>query len=691
MLGAASDHLNRCILADGACRYGQAAPDDLDSAAIAILMNTFSYNFLERRQQCFLLAALVSAICCGISHRAPAAEAEMTNSPLTITERLEPARLKAVHAARSSIAQQRQATPEHGLYDDLPGIILHPGLAGQPKDAQEQWLAAAKKAGIKVLIVVYQGDPGPNAWRGMHEDVLFIPASEAAPGTWRLPEFDSNGKASPSAGLSFFSGDPGQPETMTEGIVGMEIQRWKPNANFDQTVRAKLLAEVAQFPDEVAALENDSSPESLAMWDKQAKAKHVAGLGATELPTANARKLGTTPNLEVLFRNLVTHFLVRGQTEALLREAITNGHVYVSHDWLADPAGYSFAAINNSGVYGMGDGAPLAGKTRVMAITPVPAHLKLVLNGEVVSEATGTNITYEARVPGPCRLEAWLNIDGDERPWIFSNPIYLRAPKATDSPFPRSEVSADVETHKDISYLSGTNQETSKHMLDVYAPKEKRAVPVMFFIHGGAWKSGDRTLYPPLGLRYARAGILTVIPSYRLAPRFPHPAQIDDVAAAFAWTVEHAAEFGGDTNRIFVAGHSAGGHLAALLALDASRLAPFHLSPQSIKGVMAWSGVYNLNVTEGLESIFGSDAEIRRQASPLHHVKSGGPRFMVSYCQFDYFSLPFQARQFYRALRKADVDAELFYIPDENHLSEVMLVTKPDDPLVNEALRFMQK
>ena len=61
---------------------------------------------------------------------------------------------------------------------------------------------------------------------------------------------------------------------------------------------------------------------------------------------------------------------------------------------------------------------------------------------------------------------------------------------------------------------------------------------------------------------------LGLVPSYRLAPKNPFPAQIEDVAAAFAWSMQHAAEWGGDTNRVFVGGHSAGGHLSALLALD---------------------------------------------------------------------------------------------------------------------------
>jgi len=314
----------------------------------------------------------------------------------------------------------------------------------------------------------------------------------------------------------------------------------------------------------------------------------------------------------------------------------------------------------------------------------------MFLNGEMVQEAVGTNIAFDATVPGPCRVEAWLKVDEEERPWIYSNPIYLRVAKANELRLPGMEISAEVEAHKDISYEEGPEQEASKHKLDVYVPKGKTSVPILFFIHGGAWKTGDRSYYPPLGNRYARAGILTVIPSYRLAPNYPHPAQIEDVSAAFAWTVQHAGEFGGNTNRIYVAGHSAGGHLAALLALDPSRLERYKLTPQNIRGVMAWSGVYNLSITEGLESVFGSDSEVRREASPLHHVKAGAPRFLVSYCQYDYFSLPAQARQLDRALKRAGVDSELLYVANENHLSEMIHVTSPDDPLVTAALRFIK-
>jgi len=179
------------------------------------------------------------------------------------------------------------------------------------------------------------------------------------------------------------------------------------------------------------------------------------------------------------------------------------------------------------------------------------------------------------------------------------------------------------------------------------------------------------------------------VPSYRLAPKYPHPAQIEDVAAAFAWTVRHIAEHGGDTNRIYVGGHSAGGHLAALLTLDARYLATYQLSPRQIRGVLALSGVYNLSL-EGQDTVFGKDPVARRAAAPLSYVKAGAPPFLVTYCQWDYFSLPAQAREFHGALMKAGVASDLVYIPRESHISEMVNVTNEKDPTVVAALKFIK-
>jgi acetyl esterase/lipase len=140
-----------------------------------------------------------------------------------------------------------------------------------------------------------------------------------------------------------------------------------------------------------------------------------------------------------------------------------------------------------------------------------------------------------------------------------------------------------------------------------------------------------------------------------------------------------------------VAGHSAGGHLAALLTLDDRYLAAHQISPAVIRGVLALSGVYNLTIGESQESVFGSDRAVRREASPLFHVRAGAPPFLVAYCQWDYFSLPAQARIFCRALQEAGVKAELAYVPGESHISEMVNIWREDCPLAIAALKFLKQ
>ncbi len=95
--------------------------------------------------------------------------------------------------------------------------------------------------------------------------------------------------------------------------------------------------------------------------------------------------------------NFLTHFLAREFTEPLVREALATGHFYVADDWLCDPTGFMFGAMNNQGVFIAGDELPTLSKTRVMAVTPTPAKLRLFRDDEMVKETFGTNITFDAK------------------------------------------------------------------------------------------------------------------------------------------------------------------------------------------------------------------------------------------------------------------------------------------------------
>lgn len=126
-------------------------------------------------------------------------------------------------------------------------------------------------------------------------------------------------------------------------------------------------------------------------------------------------------------------------------------------------------------------------------------------------------------------------------------------------------------TVKDVKYVPGSSKKA--HHLDVYLPARPSGpsrAPVLVFVHGGGWRRGSKDMRPhrEFAALFAGEGYITVVPDYRLSGEARHPAQIEDVAAAFAWTYRNIQRHGGDPRRIFVSGHSAGGHLVSLLAMD---------------------------------------------------------------------------------------------------------------------------
>ena len=117
-----------------------------------------------------------------------------------------------------------------------------------------------------------------------------------------------------------------------------------------------------------------------------------------------------------------------------------------------------------------------------------------------------------------------------------------------------------------------------RRTLDVYSPARRDPAPIVVFFYGGSWDSGAKEMYRFVGGALAARGCVVVIPDYRLYPDVRFPAFMDDAAAAVAWTHANAANFGGDPHRLFLMGHSAGGQIATLLALDAGFLRSVGLS-----------------------------------------------------------------------------------------------------------------
>jgi hypothetical protein len=101
------------------------------------------------------------------------------------------------------------------------------------------------------------------------------------------------------------------------------------------------------------------------------------------------------------------------------------------------------------------------------------------------------------------------------------------------------------------------------------------------------------------------------------------------------------------------------------------------VAPEMIKGTICLSGVYDMS--EGKENVFGNNPELRRDASPLFHIHKVNSPFLITYCEWDYFPLAPQAKDFHAALQKNGIASKLVFVPKESHISEMLSVTKPDD------------
>ncbi|MBA2526278.1 MAG: alpha/beta hydrolase [Pyrinomonadaceae bacterium] len=147
-----------------------------------------------------------------------------------------------------------------------------------------------------------------------------------------------------------------------------------------------------------------------------------------------------------------------------------------------------------------------------------------------------------------------------------------------------AEVRRELPNHLGIPYGSDPRQK-----LDLYLPKQKHARgPVLIFLHGGAFFEGDRAHYGYVSRPLAKHGVLTIVPSYRLAPEFQFPAQPQDVVQVLTWVYHNIASYGGDPGHIYLAGHSAGAILAAFVSLETDWMVRMSLPADLYQGLCAY-------------------------------------------------------------------------------------------------------
>jgi acetyl esterase/lipase len=288
--------------------------------------------------------------------------------------------------------------------------------------------------------------------------------------------------------------------------------------------------------------------------------------------------------------------------------------------------------------------------------------------------------------------------------------LFLAAPAVEAAAPP-----AAIRRSLDIRYHPGKD----RHLLDVFAPAlsgkadPARRYPVVLFVHGGTWIKGDKDhggRIRAVGQSLARQGTVAVLINYRLSPGVRHPEHVKDVARAFAWVRKNIAGQGGDPDRIVIAGHSAGGHLATLLVADECYLGDPALAldadaRKAIRAVVSLSGVYRVpqpeeframssdiidnlvgeDGTPGVKSlmrpalfafskgvnpfrmVFGSDPEVCKKASPITHARKGLPPMLLLQAESEVPGLRAMTADFAKALRKQGNVVEVAEIEDTTH------------------------
>lgn len=245
-----------------------------------------------------------------------------------------------------------------------------------------------------------------------------------------------------------------------------------------------------------------------------------------------------------------------------------------------------------------------------------------------------------------------------------------------------------TETH-DIPYADGP-----RHMLDVYAPQPSdRSAPVLVFFYGGNWDSGSKAMYRFVGRAMAARGVLTVIPDYRLFPEVRFPAFIYDAAEAVAWTRANIANYGGDAHRLFFMGHSAGGQIATLLALDPTYLRSADVPPRDVCGVIGLAGPYDFLPLhdEELKEIFRPEAALSR-SQPINYVSPQAPPMLLLAGRDDTTVDPGNTMRLAAKLRAAGVSVQDDLYPGIGHKTLIAAFARPLGflaPARHAAVRFV--
>jgi arylformamidase len=264
---------------------------------------------------------------------------------------------------------------------------------------------------------------------------------------------------------------------------------------------------------------------------------------------------------------------------------------------------------------------------------------------------------------------------------------------------------AAQEIKRDIPYASPAHE---RQVLDVYSPSSAKDLPVVFWIHGGGWQTGDKSSVQIKPQAFMDKGFVFVSTNYRLLPNVDMETIVRDIARSIHWVHDHIAEYGGDPQRLFIMGHSAGAQLAALVCTDDRYLKTEGLSLTIIKGCVPVDGdtydvpaiietaetrvrVHSLpSVNFGHRIKFGNDPAKHRDFSAVTHVAKdkGIPPFLIMHVA-GHPDTSAQAQRLANVLKSAGIRVTVYGATESTHSRINDNIGSPDDPGTKALFEFV--
>lgn len=255
-----------------------------------------------------------------------------------------------------------------------------------------------------------------------------------------------------------------------------------------------------------------------------------------------------------------------------------------------------------------------------------------------------------------------------------------------------------VKKVKDVNYITLKPEQNSipSPKLNIFVPRKAKGkkLPVLIFVHGGNWNTGNKNTYGFYGRNFAKKGLITVIPDYTLSPNANYDDMAKEIAAAIQWTKKNIDKYNGDPNQIFVTGHSAGGHLVALAVMNPK----YGIDPKTISGIIL-NDAAGLDMKHYLESYpptnendyiatWTNNPAKWQEASPIYFIDKNTPPFLIYFGDKTYESIKTANERFLSKLHQFQPSIEPIHI-NKKHVPMITQYFWPWSKRFYETIKFI--